>query len=65
MGDEIKLTHAMSETICQMEEVCFGEGIGPNNDVLMLWISNNYPDLKEKYSWLNWPKAQHIEQDNR
>lgn len=57
MSDEIKMPHHIAEMICKMEEVCFSEGQGPDNTALMLWISETYPDLKKKYSYLQWPEG--------
>lgn len=56
MSDEINLPHDLAEMICQMEEVCHGEGMGPDNEKLMLWIQETYPDLREKFAYLYWPE---------
>ena len=50
----IKLPYAVAESICEMECICIGEGIGPDISVLMIWIGLEYPELKEKYSHLQW-----------
>lgn len=53
MNDEIKMSHDIAAMIVHMEDVCYGEGIGPDNNILMSWIKETYPDLVEKYSYLS------------
>ena len=55
MSDEISLPYDIAEMICQMEGVCFSEGLGPNTEKLMLWIQETYPDLRNEYDYMPWP----------
>lgn len=55
MSSEINLPHHLAEAVCEMECVCFSEGVGPHpaqSNQLMSWIGNTYPELAEKYNWL-------------
>lgn len=56
MTDEIKMPERIARIICEMEAVCCGEGEGPENDELLSWIAEHYSNLKEEYSYLDWPK---------
>ncbi|MCK5607017.1 hypothetical protein KAR91_34355 [Candidatus Pacearchaeota archaeon] len=59
--NEIKLPHHIAEIICKVECVSQGEGIGPDMTDLLSWIAEKFPDLKEKYSYLEWPKLEEEE----
>lgn len=50
------LSREWSMAILNMESVCFSEGIGPDISEILRWIARVYPDLKTKFSWLNWPE---------
>lgn len=56
MNNEIKMPERIARVICEMQDVCYGEGQCPDSQELLLWISKNFPYLKEEYSYLNWPK---------
>lgn len=47
-NDEIKMSKEVARMICEMEVVCDGEGIGGDNDILLDWIVNNYPELAQE-----------------
>ncbi len=56
--NEIKLPHHIAEIICTVECVSQGEGIGPDMTELLSWIAGRYPELKEKYKYLDWPNSE-------
>jgi len=52
--NEISIPIELARVICEMEGVCYSEGVGPDSDKLMAWIAKNYPALKDEFSYLPW-----------
>jgi hypothetical protein len=51
-GERLEIPFRTADTICEMDTICDGEGIGPDGPAyheLFAWIANRYPELKEKY----------------
>jgi hypothetical protein len=56
MPDQNSLTHEWATIICEMEEVCYGEGIGGDSTPILAYIAEHYPDLRDRFPWFsNWP----------
>ena len=53
---EIKMPEHIARIIVEMEVVCDGEGQGPKNSELLIWIAEKYPALKKEFPHLNWYK---------
>jgi hypothetical protein len=45
----IQMPIEVARTICEMEYVCWSEGIGPDSSIIMEWIFSNYPELKKEF----------------
>lgn len=46
----MNIDEKFAKVILEMEDVCLGEGIGPDNTELLLLIFENFPRLKEEFS---------------
>jgi len=49
---DVILTKEDAETIVEMEEVCYGEGIGPDSKGLLNLIAKQHPGLVIRYHYL-------------
>ncbi len=50
--EEIYLSERMATIVLEMEEVCFSNSMGPDNDELINWIWVHYPQLKERFGYI-------------
>lgn len=41
----------VAKIICEMENVCYCEGIGPDSMILLSYIKKHYPELLNEYWW--------------
>ncbi len=51
-GRELYLPYDVATRFVDMEEVCYGEGIGPDVEDVLLWIGKTYPRIKEDREYL-------------
>lgn len=54
------ISKEIAKKIIQMESVCFSEGSGPDISELLLFIGSEYPEIKDAYSYLNWPTQEEV-----
>ncbi len=50
--EDNSLSLEWARIICEMEDVCFGEGIGPDSSEILAYIFARYPQLREEFSHL-------------
>ena len=56
--NSLMIPYNIAKVIIEMADICYNEGIGPKDNnyiILMKTIAEYYPELKQKYSYLDWP----------
>jgi len=52
MERKLCLSEKQAKTVLDMDEVCYGEGIGPDTSELLCYIREEYPKLAKSYQFL-------------
>ncbi len=48
----LEVNEEIAETLLKMEEICYGEGIGPDTSYILGFIRQHFPLLSKRYSYL-------------